>query len=138
VALPDAAVLLCPITEFFAEQHESFERLAPLGIVYDTAFFGFVRGAYAVHHKNWSHPHVSPARGDLHGYPPTLIVAGTADPLVDDNRAFARKLREAGNGRVELFVRERMPHGYCFFPGLLPEGDEAFAAVATFLKRTLA
>ena len=31
VPLPDAAVLLCLIIEFFAEQHESFERLAPLG-----------------------------------------------------------------------------------------------------------
>src|SRR5262249_11005535 len=40
-----AAVLLAPITDFFFEQHESFERLAPLGIVYDTAFMGFVRGA---------------------------------------------------------------------------------------------
>src|SRR5215470_17787821 len=40
--LPCATVLLAPITDFFFEQHESFERLAPLGIVYDTAFIGFI------------------------------------------------------------------------------------------------
>jgi acetyl esterase len=115
------------------ERHESFERLAPLGIIYDTAFVGYIRGAYVVHHQNWSHPHVSPALADLRGYPPTLVVSGTADPIVDDNRAFVRKLRDSGNDQVEHFVRERMPHGYYFFPGLLPEGDEAFEAVSRFL-----
>ena len=54
VSPPQATVLLAPITDFFFEQHESFERLAPLGIVYDTAFIGFIRGAYLVHGKNWA------------------------------------------------------------------------------------
>ncbi|RDI60804.1 alpha/beta hydrolase [Microvirga subterranea] len=131
---PEAAVLMCPITSFFVEEHESFERLAPLGIIYDTAFVGYIRGAYAVHYRNWSHPHVSPALADLRGYPPTIVVSGTADPIVDDNLAFVRKLRDSGNGEVVSFVRERMPHGYYFFPGLLKEGDEAFDAIAEFLK----
>lgn len=135
VAMPRAAVLLAPITDFFFEQHGSFERLAPLGIVYDTAFIGFIRGAYLVHGKNWQHPHASPARADLRNYPATFIATGTADPLVDDNAAFARKLREAGGTQVEHFVREGMPHGFYFFPGMFREGDEAFAAIAAFLKR---
>ena len=58
--VPQAAVLLAPITDFFFEQYESFERLAPLGIVYDAAFIGFIRGAYLVHGKNWGHR--TPAR----------------------------------------------------------------------------
>ncbi len=69
--------------------------------------------------------------------PPTLIVSGTADPLIDDNSAFAAKLKAAGNAQVEHFVRERMPHGYYFFPHLLKEGDEAFSAAAAFLQRSL-
>jgi acetyl esterase len=133
-APPQATVLLAPLTDFFVEEYESFERLAPLGIVYDTAFIGFIRGAYLVQGKNWAHPHASPARADLRNYPPTLIVTGTADPLVDDNRAFAQKLRAAGGTRVEHFVRDTMPHGFYFFPGLFKQGDEAFAAIATFLK----
>ena len=137
VRTPDAAVLFCPITDFFFEAHESFERLAPLGIVYDVPFIGFIRGAYAVHHNIWSHPHVSPARGDLTGYPPALIIAGTADPLIDDNRAFANKLKEAGNQRAELFVREGMPHGYYFFPMMFTQGEEAFSAIQRFLERVL-
>jgi acetyl esterase len=130
---PEAVVSLCPITDFFFEDYASFERLGPLGIVFDTPFIGFIRGAYAVHRRNWSHPHVSPARGDLRGYPPTLIISGSADPLVDDNRAFAQKLRDSGNQHVELLVSEAMPHGYYFFPGLFRQGDDAFAAIARFL-----
>jgi acetyl esterase len=133
-----AAVLLAPITDFFFEQYESFERLAPLGIVYDTPFIGFIRGAYLVHGKNWTHPHASPARGDLRGYPPTLIATGTEDPLVDENRAFADKLRAAGGTRVEHFVRDGMPHGFYFFPGMFKQGDEAFAAIAKFLGQAFA
>jgi acetyl esterase len=135
VPMPQAAVLLAPITDFFFEQHESFERLAPLGIVYDTAFIGYIRGAYLVHGRNWAHPHASPARGDLRDYPATFIATGTADPLVDDNRAFARNLGAAGCGEVEHFVRDGMPHGFYFFPGMFAQGDEAFTAIAEFLER---
>src|SRR5262245_65946865 len=83
---PQAAVLLAPITDFFFEQHPSFERLGPLGIVYDSAFIGFIRGAYLVHGKNWGHPHASPERAALRGYTPTLFAAGTAGPLVGEQR----------------------------------------------------
>jgi acetyl esterase len=137
-AMPDATVLLCPITDFLAEEYESFDRLAPLGIIYDTPFFGYIRGAYAVHRNLWTHPHVSPARGDLHGFPPTLIVSGTHDPMIDDNHAFADKLRGAGCRLVVHFVREGMPHGYYFFPGLFKQGDEAFDAIRSFLGKTVA
>ncbi len=136
LSVPQAAVLLAPITDFFFEQYESFERLAPLGIVYDTAFIGFIRGAYLVHGRNWGHPYASPTRADLHGYPPTFIATGTADPLVDDNRAFAEKLRAAGGAEVEHLVRDGMPHGFYFFPGMFKQGDQALAAIAAFLKRT--
>jgi acetyl esterase len=132
LGMPDAVIALCPLTDFHFEDYPSFERLAPLGIVYDTAFAGFIRGAYAVTKANWSHPHVSPALGDLGDYPPTLVVCGTHDPIVDENHAFAEKLRCAGR-TVEVFTGEGMPHGFYFFPGLFPEGDAAFAAMARFL-----
>jgi acetyl esterase/lipase len=135
LGVPGAAVLLAPITDFFFEQHESFDRLAPLGIVYDTAFMGFIRGAYLVHRALWDHPQASPARADLHGYPATFIATGTADPLLDDNRAFADKLQAAGVAQVVHLVQKDMPHGFYFFPGLFREGDEAFAAIAQFLKQ---
>ena len=133
VPLPAGAILLCPITDFHAEDHPGFERMAARGIVYDTAFFGFIRGAYLLRKENWSHPYASPARGNLAGFPPTLVVCGSADPIVEDNLAFVDKLRRAG-ARVDCFERAGMPHGYYFFPGLVPEGDEALDAVAEFVR----
>jgi acetyl esterase len=50
--------------------------------------------------------------------------------------AFAEKLRAAGGTEVEHLVRDGMPHGFYFFPGMFKQGDQAFAAIAAFLKRT--
>ena len=44
-------------------------------------------------------------------------------------------LRAAGAAEVEHFVREGMPHGFYFFPGMFKQGDEAFTAVAGFLEQ---
>jgi acetyl esterase len=133
VPVPAGAILLCPITNFCAEEHPGFERLAARGIVYDTAFFGFIRGAYLLRKSNWTHPYASPALGDLGGFPRTLVVCGSDDPVVEDNRAFAERLKAHGV-HAELFERPHMPHGYYFFPGLVPEGDEALAAVSDFIR----
>jgi acetyl esterase len=121
LALPAAVVMLGPVCDFNFERYESFNLLAPGGIVYDAAFAGFLRGAY-VRHEQWSHPHVSPIHADLEGFPPTLLVVGTADPMID----------------VELFVRDGMPHGFYFFPRLFREEEQAYAAVEKFLAKHLA
>lgn len=134
--LPAAVVMLGPVCDFNFERYDSFNRLAPLGIVYDAAFVGFLRGAY-VRYEQWSHPHVSPIYADLRGFPTTILVVGTADPIVDSARAFARKLEEAGNEGVELFVSESMPHGFYFFPRLFREEEEAYGAVERFLQKHL-
>jgi acetyl esterase len=136
VAPPDVSVMLGPVVDFLFEEHESFNRLAPTGVVYDTAFMGFARGAYC-RYSEWTHPEVSPLRADLTGYPPAIIIVGTRDPLVDSCSAFARKLQDVGATQVELFVKEGMPHGFYFFPGLFREEEEAYAAVRGFLQRHL-
>ncbi len=61
---PGAAVLLGPVCDIRFEEYESFERLAPTGIVYDAVLMGFARGAY-VRYRDWSNPYVSPVRRDL-------------------------------------------------------------------------
>lgn len=54
--------------------------------------------------------------------------------MIDDNTAFAAKLRAAGREATH-FVRKGMPHGYYFFPHVFKEGDEAFEAANGFLGR---
>jgi acetyl esterase len=57
--------------------------------------------------------------------------------MIDSARAFARRLEETGNRGVELFVSERMPHGFYFFPKLFREEEEAYEAVEKFLQKHL-
>lgn len=134
---PRAAILLGPVCDIRYEQYASFERLAPTGIVYDTAFMGFARGAYVPRYSDWSHPYVSPIGGDLRGYPPTFIAAGTEDPMIDSCRAFAQKLETTGSTDVEIFAPIGMPHGFYFFPGIFREEEEAYTRIAAFLKKHL-
>ena len=134
--LPDAVVAMGPVSDFRFEQYASFNAQAPTGIVYDAAFAGFMRGAY-LRYEQWDNPHASPIRGDLAGYPPAILVVGTHDPMIDSARAFGQALRDAGNERVELFVRQGMPHGFYFFPGLFHQEDEAYESIRHFLRRHL-
>jgi len=134
VAQPSAVVLLGAFVDFAAERWPSFQALAPRGIVYDSAFFGFIRGAY-VPTTPWTDPLVSPIYGDLRGYPPTVIATGTHDPVVDSARAFADLLGKAG-APVAGYWPEGMPHGFYFFPDVqVPEGDRAFDEVRRFLAQ---
>jgi acetyl esterase len=74
-----------------------------------------------------SHPHASPLRAeDMAGLPPALVITAGYDPLVDEGRAYAERMRAAG---VEVAYREYgdMVHGFLLFGGVL---DTANAAVA--------
>jgi len=41
----------------------------------------------------------------------------------------------AGVEPVVHVIQEGMPHGFYFFPGIFREGDDAFAAIAQFLRQ---
>lgn len=56
-------------------------------------------------------PDVSPVYGDLRGLPPLLMVVGTADVLLEDNRAMAARLSAAGTD-VDLRTCPDAPHAF--------------------------
>ncbi|MEV0583989.1 alpha/beta hydrolase [Nonomuraea sp. NPDC050310] len=53
----------------------------------------------------------SPLYGKPHGLPPLLLVAGTAEVLLDDARRFAEAVAATG-GPVELDLYEGLPHAF--------------------------
>ena len=133
---PRAVVLLGAFVDFHYEQWPSFQALAPRGIVYDSGFMGYIRGAY-LPTTAWDHPWASPIDGDLADYPLAVVIAGSHDPLVDSARAFSARVRAAGGRTVDYFP-DGMPHGFYFFPGIFGEENVAYQTISAGLADALA
>lgn len=126
-------IMLAPWLDMNVELYDSFNRLAPDGIVYDAAFVGYARGAYVLH-ADWNNPLASPIYCDYSSLPPALLLAGTADPVFDQSRAFVTRAQETGSRSVELATFDGMPHCFYSFPGLFVETDECFERIEEFIQ----
>jgi acetyl esterase len=71
--------------------------------------------AYLGHLADRTVPDVSPLFGDLRGLPPTLLIVGALDVLLEDNLAMAARLSAAG-GDVDLRIYPESPHGFTGHP----------------------
>jgi acetyl esterase/lipase len=78
-------------------------------------------------------PRASPLYADLAGLPPMLLFASRHEILRDDTLRLAERASAAGV-KVELVVRDRLPHVWPVFVTLLPEARDAFATVAAFAR----
>jgi acetyl esterase/lipase len=81
-------------------------------------------------------PLASPLFADLHGFPPTLLLAGGDEVLLGDSLAFANRLAEAG-ATVEAHFVAHMQHVWpTVFPDL-PESALAMEAINHFARRLI-
>ena len=90
--------------------------------------------AYAGHVPDRTVPDVSPLYGDLRGLPPTLLLVGTRDVLLEDNLAMAARLSAAGN-EVDLRVFPEAMHGFTSHP--ISMATAAMDGVETWLATRL-
>lgn len=127
-------VMLAPWLDMAVESYQSYNRLAPRGIVFDAAFLGYARAAY-VGYENWKNPLVSPIHAPIKDLPPTLVLIGEEDPFVDQVRLLDKLAKEGGFGHVKTLTYTGMPHCYYSFPDLYKEERETFKTIARFLKR---
>ena len=79
-------------------------------------------------------PVASPLRGDLRDLPPTLIQASDTEMLLDNARRYASKAQAAGSP-VTLHTWPGMVHVWQIFVPLLPEAEEAFQDIKSFLEQ---
>lgn len=79
-------------------------------------------------------PLASPLHADLRGLPPLLVQVGTAETLLDDSVRLAERAR-AADVDVTLEPWEDMIHVWQAFAPLLPEADEAIAAIGAWTRR---
>ena len=79
-------------------------------------------------------PLAAPLYADLHGLPPLLVHAGTAETLLDDATRLAERARMAGV-EVTLEVWEEMIHVWHLFAAMLPEGQQAIERVGAYIQQ---
>ena len=95
----------------------------------------YFRRHYLPHERDWSDWHASPLLAKSHAdLPPALVLTAGYDPLIDEGRAYADKLRAAG---VAVDYREYadMVHGFVLFGGVLDTANSAVADCCAALRR---
>jgi acetyl esterase/lipase len=126
--MPAVALLLTPELDL-TESGDSFNTLMGLDVVLQSRLTE-CNQLYAGK-ADLAQPYLSPLFGDVAGFPPTLLQAGTRDIFLSNAVMMHRKLRRAGV-RAELHVWEAMPHGG--FGGLTPEDRELSAELQAFIS----
>lgn len=79
-------------------------------------------------------PDASPLYGDLSGLPPTLILVGEYEILLDDSLRYAAR-KEAVGGEITVHVWKGMPHVFCGLVGMLKSAPEALDIAGAFIRQ---
>jgi acetyl esterase len=95
----------------------------------------YFRRAYLPDEKDWTDWRASPLLAESHAdLPPALVITAGFDPLLDEGRAYAERLKAAG-GAVEYREYADMVHGFILFGGVLDTANTAVADCCTALRR---
>jgi monoterpene epsilon-lactone hydrolase len=126
--MPAALVAMTPEIDL-TESGDSFDTNAGV----DYVLVGRLTDSIALYagDHDLTHPYLSPIFGDLTGFPPTFVQAGTRDLFLSNAVRFHRKLRDSGVD-AELHIWEAMPHGGFFGA---PEDSEIAVEVRRFLAK---
>jgi acetyl esterase len=128
-------VLLAPWLDMEVERYESYNRLAPEGFVFDSAFLAYARAAYA-RFEQWKNPSVSPLFVPLADLPPTIALIDSEDPLVDQTRSLEQLALTLGCDQIQIEMYKGMPHCFYVFPTLFNEERDCFLKISEFITRT--
>ncbi|OKL42641.1 alpha/beta hydrolase [Pseudovibrio exalbescens] len=90
---------------------------------------------YLLNGEDRQHPEASPLFAELHDLPPSIVTAGTQDPLLDDSLFLTSRL-QATNSDVEV---EIYPNGCHVFQGFeLGLAKVSLSSIDTFIKKRMA
>lgn len=79
-------------------------------------------------------PRASPLFADFKGAPPTWLVAGDTEILLEDTRRMASRLRAQGV-RVSETIEHDLPHVWPIFHNLLPEARRTLRELGTWITQ---
>jgi acetyl esterase len=128
-------VLIYPVVTSESDTTPSRERFADGPVISKRSrdlFWEAYRGGRDIDDD----PHAAPLKApDLSGLPPAIVLVGGCDPLRDEGRAYAGRLRDAG---VEVEERSYpgQPHGFVNFD--FPAAAELWTHVGTWVHAVFA
>lgn len=127
IPVPKGIVVMSPVTDAAqAVDGTVLEGLAPPDEVFNTYAPGWDK----------TDPLISPARGDLEGFPPVFLSAGGAEILLQDALIFTNAAAKAGVD-VRLHVGREMIHTYPLDLWDYPEAMTAFEEIELFIRQQL-
>ena len=133
--LPDLQLLIYPGTDF-AERHPSRHALGE-GLGLTGATIDYFMEHYLGPSGDPFDPVISPLRAeDLSGLPPALMAIAGFDPLRDEGRAYAERLR-AADVAVTVLEEPTLIHGWFNYTGLVRSCQAARDRLVTALNQQL-
>src|ERR1700744_5873773 len=128
-----AQLLIYPMTDQ-SRDYPSYERNAS-GYMLTTAALRWFMDNYIPDSEDRKDPMASPMlRPSLEGLPPALVISAEFDPLVDENEAYARRLREAGVA-TEYVCFPGMIHPFFPLGGVVEDTARAENLVAQAMRK---
>jgi len=126
-------VLIYPMTDQ-SREYPSYQRNAS-GYMLTTAALNWFMDNYIPDPLDRKDPLASPMlRENLQGLPPALIIGAEFDPLVDENEAYAKKLKAAGV-ETDYVCFPGMIHPFFTLGGVVEDSAKAETLVASALKK---
>ena len=125
-------VLLYPVTDFSREypSHKKYN-----GYFLTRGDMRYFENHYLRSEEDRKNIYASPMLAeDLGDLPPALVITAGYDPLHDEGKAYADRLKAAG-AEVTYYCYEDMIHGFFGFGGIMDRGKELVAQVAHFLQK---
>lgn len=129
-AVPKGLILFSPWTDMTLT-NDSYEEKAVLDPILTKKFVTEAADAYIAGHGEAEEPQFSPINGSFEDFPPTLIMVGENEILLDDSIKLREKIISEG-GRAELDIEPDGWHVYQLTP--LPISKKAMNKVAEFVS----
>ncbi|MGZ5373299.1 MAG: alpha/beta hydrolase [Aeromicrobium sp.] len=131
---PAFQLLIYPATDF-AFDRPSYTTFAK-GFYLSKAFMDLARENYLLGNEALDDPRLSPIRHDVKGVAPAYLVTAGFDPLLDEGKEYADKLRDAGV-RVDYVCEESLIHGFANMVSMGTAAPRAMRRAANALARSL-
>jgi acetyl esterase len=126
--VPKAQVLIYPATDFTSSM-DSHRRYAS-GFFLEEKSIDWFRNNYVPDVDTWKEPDASPYFAeDVSGLPPAVLVTAGFDPLLDEGKAYADRLHEAGVD-VRYRCESALIHGFVNMAGISPACSDALDRIA--------